>query len=367
MKILYYVSSKEYGGAERYIVDVIKHFSEVNDVYLVCKNPNLFKNLDLATVIPFASSFFRQKGKVKGIKKLFNQITPDIIHFNFHSPYSCRYGVLAAASILPEKRMLGTVHNARRVTSRYPCLGSIRTRLAPKILRHVGLIVVPSKASHDMLSATYAVPREKIRVMYNGFPAASIQDRISRDHAPVAVPGDRVIIGTVSRLAPEKGLDTLLNAFALAHAQMPELFLLLVGGGRLESALRTYACELGIANDILFTGYRDDVNDIIPIFQIAIVPSDYESFPYSLGEAMIQGKPCIATNVGGIPEMVGENGARLVPPKDPASLAMEILSLAKDKAEQIKLGIAARERIITCFTMEGMYAELEALYTELIA
>ena len=103
--------------------------------------------------------------------------------------------------------------------------------------------------------------------------------------------------------------------------------------------------------------------DLVAALDILVMSSYTESFPNAILEAMAMGKPVVATNVGGIPELIeeGQTGF-LVPPRDPKAIADRVLSLCRDSARRLQMGRAARARVESNFTVQAVTARLEGIY-----
>ena len=127
--------------------------------------------------------------------------------------------------------------------------------------------------------------------------------------------------------------------------------------------LKSLANDLGLSQSVHFLGERPDVPDLLSALDILVMSSYTESFPNAILEAMAMGKPVVATNVGGIPEVVeeGQTGF-LVPPRDPKAIADRVLSLCRDSARRLQMGRAARARVEDNFTVQSVSARLEGIY-----
>ena len=145
-------------------------------------------------------------------------------------------------------------------------------------------------------------------------------------------PGAQVV-GVVARLEPEKGHPTLLEAWPAVLRASPSTYLLIVGEGSRRDALEAQARELRIAHRVVFTGRRDDIPAVTAALDVAVLPSYREAQGLTILEAMALSRPVVASNVGGIPEMV-EDGVTglLVPPHDAAALAAAITRLLRPSA-----------------------------------
>lgn len=177
------------------------------------------------------------------------------------------------------------------------------------------------------------------------------------------------VVGTVSRLKPQKDPYTLVQAAAQVVEVVPQTQFVWCGDGELRREIETLVRGLGIHRNFVFTGFRKDVLEIVALFDVFVLSSVFEGLPYTILEAMALGKPVIATNVVGSKDMVvdGQTGL-LVPPRDPHSLAGAILSLIRDNSKARQMGNAGRifveqERR---FHLNGMIGRVELLYESLV-
>jgi glycosyltransferase involved in cell wall biosynthesis len=204
--------------------------------------------------------------------------------------------------------------------------------------RIAGLIGV-SAYVRDRTALLLALPRERTATIYNGvdLDLFSFRSRSSASEGPLTVLA-------VAHLIPEKGIEYLLRAMATVPDRSARL--LVVGDGPEESRLRRLASELGIAERTQFCGLRDDVASLLQEADVFVHPATWaEAFGWTIAEAMASGCAVIATQVGGIPELVedGRSGI-LVPPADAGALARAIALLAGDASLRRELGRNARCR-----------------------
>jgi glycosyltransferase involved in cell wall biosynthesis len=177
-----------------------------------------------------------------------------------------------------------------------------------------------------------------------------------------------IIIGSARRLHPEKGGHyTFLEAAREVVEVFPEgIKLLVVGDGALRSSLERFCQKLGIEKKVIFAGARRDIERFYSIMDIFVLPSTWEPFGNALVEAMAYGIPCVATKVGGIPEIVidGETGI-LVPAENPRKLAEAIIYLLQNPDLAKRMGEAGRKRAKNYFTSERLAREIEEIYFSL--
>jgi len=174
-------------------------------------------------------------------------------------------------------------------------------------------------------------------------------------------------VGVVARLEPEKGHPTLLEAWPAVLLGQPEATLLVIGEGSRREALTAYAASLGLGSRVVFTGRRDDVPAVTAALDVAVLPSYREAQGLSILEAMALSRPVVATNVGGIPEMI-EDGVTglLVPPHDAPALGAAILRLLDDHPLADMLARNAHDLVHERFCVELMVRAIESIYDEAV-
>jgi glycosyltransferase involved in cell wall biosynthesis len=199
----------------------------------------------------------------------------------------------------------------------------------------------------------------RIRTVYNGVDPANFPALDGEPETPT--------ISWVGRVDPIKDLETLLRAFALVRQEMPEARLRMFGSapkGR-ESYLQrcqALAVDLGVDKAATFEGRVEDIRDAYDAGNIVALSSVSEGFPYSLIEAMTCGRACVATDVGGVTEAVGDTGL-VVPPRSPAPLAEACLALLRNGEARRRLGAAARNRALENFTVDTAINTFDEIYS----
>ncbi|WP_447964963.1 glycosyltransferase [Nitrospira sp. Ecomares 2.1] len=171
------------------------------------------------------------------------------------------------------------------------------------------------------------------------------------------------VVGTVARLSPEKGIHHLLHAYSVLQARGIALRLILVGDGPQRGELEALAEGLGISSSVEFMGYQENVEIFLSTFDFFVLPSLTEGIPLSLLEAMANGLPVVATNVGGIPEIiVHQESGLLIPPGNPEDIAQALSRLIQDPGEAKRMANNAQNRIRDYFGMTPMTEAYQYLY-----
>jgi glycosyltransferase involved in cell wall biosynthesis len=180
-----------------------------------------------------------------------------------------------------------------------------------------------------------------------------------------ALAGERPMILAVGRLAAQKGFGTLLEAAAGWRHLDPPPLLVIAGDGPLAGELRARAAVLGV--DVAFAGHRDDVPALLRAAAVFVLPSRWEGQPLVLQEALRAGAAIVATRVGGVPALTGEQAAVLVPPDDPAQLSAAIRSVLSDQPLAGRLRAAALARTATLPSEADAISAVLAAYAAAVA
>ena len=205
---------------------------------------------------------------------------------------------------------------------------------------------------------------ERVDVIFNAAelppPRAGARAELRREFG---LAPDALVVGTLGRLEPQKGVEHLLRAMERILRARPEARLVVVGDGPLRASLGALAERLGIAPAVRFVGWRTDVPEVLAALDVFCLASLWESFGIVLAEAMLAGLPVVATRVDGIPEVVadGETGF-LVSPGSDAELAERVLALLGDAPRRGALGAAGRARALELFSVRRMVAEYERFF-----
>lgn len=176
-----------------------------------------------------------------------------------------------------------------------------------------------------------------------------------------------ILVVTVTRLAPDKGLEYLLEAAAMLPRTQPHIHIVIAGDGPARNRLERLAGRLGVTCRVTFLGFRDDVGDLLAACDMAVLPSLREGLSISLLEAMAAGKAIVATSIGSQREVAAHGElAWLVPPADSRSLQDAIVRLAQDRGMRDCLGANARAVFESHYTEKRMLQSYRQLYLDLV-
>jgi glycosyltransferase involved in cell wall biosynthesis len=289
------------------------------------------------------------------------EVRADIVHAHMYRAETVATRAVIALGEAGQRRpyLVATIHSSR-----------IRSVADQEHLReltpHMDRLIAVSKAIQHKLVDEQRCDAP-VSLIYNGVdlerydnqePCCTLPEEYGME------PGSQ-IVGVVARLEPEKGHPALLEAWPLVLREVPDVYLLIVGEGSRRDALEAQARELRIAHRVVFTGRRDDVPAVTAALDVAVLPSYREAQGMVILEAMALSRPVVASNVGGIPEMI-EDGVTglLVPPHDAAALAAAIVRLLKNHPLADTLGRAGHDMVHDRFCIELMVEAVASIYDD---
>lgn len=215
---------------------------------------------------------------------------------------------------------------------------------------------------------------KKVSVVYNGVGLEKFNPGIDgyKIKREFGIQADVPLAGILSRMGPGKGQEYFMKAASIVKKSVPNIKFIIAGDAVLEeertelSKLVNQAKELKLCDDIIFTGYRSDIPDIMASLDLVVLATEAEPFGRVAIEAMAMAKPVIATNAGGIPEVVKDNiTGILVPPKDVNAMAKAIVELLNNRKRMDEMGARGRERVSKVFSIENNVKATEEIYRAL--
>jgi glycosyltransferase involved in cell wall biosynthesis len=289
------------------------------------------------------------------------EVRADIVHAHMYRAETVATRAVLALAEIGHRRpyLVSTVHSSRIRSSE-------DQQLLLELTPHMDRLIAVSKAIEHKLvdEQRTSVP---VSLIYNGVDLERYDNQEACCTLPEEYgmePGSQ-IVGVVARLEAEKGHPTLIESWPQVLRAVPDAYLLVVGEGSRRDALEAQARELRIAHRVIFTGRRDDVPAVTAALDVAVLPSYREAQGLTILEAMALSRPVVASNVGGIPEMI-EDGVTglLVPPHDADALAAAIIRLLRDHPYADTLARAGHDLVHDRFCIELMVRAVETIYDE---
>jgi glycosyltransferase involved in cell wall biosynthesis len=232
-------------------------------------------------------------------------------------------------------------------------------------------VVVNCEAVAEFCVERRSMDPENIEIIFNGVPLdefREVSDSAAAEAAEeLGIGADTPVVGTVARLEEQKGITHFLNAVPAVKEECPDVKVLIVGDGTLRGALEEEARQLGIADNVIFTGERRDVPRLYKLMDVKVISSIYEGTTLTVFEAMATGTPVVATTVDGVEEVI-EDGATgmLVPPKDAASIA-EVVTDLLTNPNRTRLLSERAEQAVKQYDVRTSMRRIENLYKTVLS
>ncbi len=261
-----------------------------------------------------------------------------------------------------------------------PCIIHIRNLHEKKLeiffykkiakLSSVELIISNSTASSIPITKNIS---KKIKIIHNGIDIEEYSHISKGTLRNETKTKNKIIIGYTGNIIPRKGLDILIKASAKVIQYRNDTVIVIIGrvpiGSNIDYQMKysKLASDLGIANKIIFTGFKKDIRPYVQDMDILTLPSRQEPFGRSIIEAMALGKPVVASNIGGIPEIIthGKDGF-LCPIEDIDALAKSLDKLIKDKSLRLKIGKEAKATIKDRFNVKKLSTDIQDLIKQIL-
>lgn len=330
------------GGVAEYLYMFLKNFKDDNYEHIMVVSQDYKGQLDRFK--PYTSNIYsvpmvrevELKNDIKAIlkvRKILKQIKPDIVYL--HSSKAGAIGRIALAFNFKTKILYnahGWYFNAQISDKKRKIFALIEKILAIKTDKIINI----SKSEYESALKYKIAPKKKMCIIENGIDFTKFEnnDKYREEtRKKYHIENNEIVIGVVGRLTEQKDPMTMIKAFELVYKENKNTRLMYVGSGELEKNVKQYAKEKNILDMIIITGWVNNVEQYIPAFDIAVLPSKWEGFGLVLIEYMACDKPIIATNVGGIKDIIeNEKNGLLVEVENEKQLQEAIKKYIKDKS-----------------------------------
>lgn len=353
MRLVAYTDNVELGGADLSMAHLLARLDPAVDVTVLGVSAAIVEQL--AAARPDASAHLVPRPRsghdwrsLRAHIAAVRRISPDILHVNLASPWSCQYAVAAGA-------LLRRTHVVAVYQLAVPPISERQRRAkqltARGIDRHVGV----GERTSRRVEALVGLPNGSVRTIHNGVP--------DEPHRPRPRPLSGPLIGAVGRLEQQKGFDILVRALS----KIESASLVLVGDGSEREALHELAGDVGVADRVVWAGWSDNARSHFGSFDVFALPSRFEGFPLVMLEALLARSAVVAAEVGDVADAIrdGETGL-LVPSEDSDALSDAIRRLLADEDLRRRLGEQGRRLVLERFTATHMSRAFESLYDELL-
>lgn len=329
------------GGVAEYLYMLIKNIDreQYNNILIVSEDyknqEERFKNIvEKIYFVPMTREINLKSDLISiiAIRKILRKEKSDIVYL-----HSSKAGAIGRIALLFnfKRKILYNAHgwyfNANIGKRKKKIFSIIEKILAIK----TDMIINISQSEYDSAIKYKIAKSKKMCIIENGIDFSRFKDSNKyreETRTKYNIKEDDVVIGVVGRISEQKDPMTSIKAFELVHKENNKTKLMLVGSGELEKEVLEYARQNNIENDIIITGWVNDVEKYIPAFDIAILPSRWEGFGLVIIEYMACDKPIVASNVGGIGNIIkNEENGLLINVSDYIELANNINNLIKNE------------------------------------
>ncbi len=350
-------SSSATSGAEKHVFSLSKILQDRgNYVHVVCPEPGWLPSTLEDAQIPVHNSFMKGKGWGRTMAYLIRTVRRqkiDVIHTHLTRAAYIGY----SAGLLSRVPVVTSVHIANN--------DQIYRRLA----RRSNRLVAVSNYVRGMLHGR-GIPEKYIDTVYNGTDFIDFKSSRPEDFkAELGIPQEKQLIGLIGRVCREKGHLDVVTSMRSIREQHPDAHVLFVGRVEelFQQELDDAIASEGVRNMLTMTGVRHDVPRVLDALTLSTMPSHIETFGIAAIEAMARGKAVVASNVGGLPEVVRHRQTGLLVDLRPGEIAEAVSYLLTNPEEREEMGAAGRRIVEQKFTLQEMVNKLEGVYHRALA
>lgn len=367
IKILFVIGQLDIGGAEQQLLYLAENLDKKKyQVKICCLSKYLGilsqKQLDDLDIVVIPQIMKPDLTRPYKLLRIVKQYQPDLIH-------SYLFVANTWARIIGTMCRVPVIISERNSMSKEPIL----FRFTNIFLRFLGSFLIVN--SHDgakrIISRKQFNP-DKIKVIHNGIPIDKYSYQHKSENLEIlknqfGIQDYEKTIGIIGRLTYQKNHELLIRSFLKIRQLIPKIKILCIGDGPRREALKIFAKELGLEDSIIFTGRRDDIPACLAIIDALALTSRWEGCPNVILEAMAAKVPVIATNVGGLSEIItdGETGF-LIEPDNEDQLSKRILSIINYPQQAEVIIQNAFLEVKNNFSLEKMVSETEKIYSKLL-
>jgi glycosyltransferase involved in cell wall biosynthesis len=370
--IIWMIDSLGPGGAEQLMPSILKNLKQAGFNIRICAlqiragNPiaSDLERLGLSVdLVPIAN--LRRPFNLFRILRYLRLHRPQLLHTQLE--FADILGSVAAKLLgIPS---VSTVHTLDIFPEKKSAWGRMKLRWFLLGIFCDRVIAVSEKTRLHYLQSGGLHP-DKVVTLYNGVDISRFKNtdtsQTARTKQALHLPLNSRIIITIAVLREPKGIQFMIEALPAILEQFPDVHYLIVGDGKYGTALTDLVTSLAIKNHVTFAGHRTDIPDLLACCDIFVLPTLKDALPTVLIEALAAERPIVASDVGGVPEII-ENGVNglLVAPGDPSKLAEACLQLLKNNELSRKIVLAGSKTVQQRFNIDSQIRQLSRMYEEL--
>ncbi|MBD2177244.1 glycosyltransferase family 4 protein [Pseudanabaena sp. FACHB-1998] len=371
--VLIIIDDASIGGGQMHVYLLAKYLLKNNEVAIATESTGWLVDQAKILEIPTYAIAISNKPSLKSFQTIYQLLKSqkfDVIHT--HGGTAGFWGRLAALGLRNKPKVIHTYHGLHYLNNTQLNLSSFKTKIKRFIFQKIDQVLVNitdriicvCQSDYEKAITAKIASSHKTSIVYNGIEIDEFTNPIKRETARhiLGIGNNEFVFGNVGRLHEQKGHEYLLKAFSkIAN----HVHLLVIGDGELRESLLKLAEQLKISDRVNFLGARSNIREFLSAIDVFVLPSLWEGQPIALLEALAMGKPCIASDVDGISEIiVNHKNGYLVQPKDIEGLT-KAMNLTIDSPETLqdfsKEGI---NTITEKFLAQNMAKAIEKIYIE---
>jgi L-malate glycosyltransferase len=365
VKVLHVISGGETGGSRKHLITLLSKFPKDEVALVVFQEGQLSNEAQEAGidvhVIKQTSRY--DLSILKRLTQFINEGSYEILHT--HGPRANLFGAFIKNKI--KALWVTTIHSD-------PKLDFIKTGIKGKLFTTLNLyairkieyfFAVSERFKENLVSL--GIPGKKVKTIYNGIEFQESPTTQTLTRQDIGVSDEDFVITMVARLHPIKGHELVFNS--LKEIQHQNVKLVLVGNGPIEDELKSKVKELKLDAQVIFLGFRQDVDNIYKVSDVSLLASYSESFPLALLEAANQQVPLITTDVGGVKQLVIDDTLGWIVPTGDSNELKEAIKDAYDRKKNgtlKEMGEKQYEYASSHFSLDNLYKEIKNTYQQLL-
>lgn len=366
IKVLVVNGALHIGGAEMVIANIVRNLKDSNIEFVMCplKAGGAVSSELSEEGYKIVNLFDKADGKVDyfrsiKLRKLVIKESIDIVHSHDLSSF---FDACLCRLLYPKIKHVHTYHFGN-----YPNRERKYLLMEKLLWRVPSALVAVGNNQKKLIQKTFAIPDHRITTIWNGVEPQS--PRVRQDFRELRANTDKVLIGSISTLIPQKAIHDLLDVIALLKQKRDDFELLIVGDGYQNNELQIKCRELGLDNTVRWLGWVENASEtILPIFDVFVQSSHWEAMSVVVLEAMASAIPVVATDVGENSDViVSRESGVIVEPGNILDFARALEQLIQNKEEREEIGNAAKQRYSELFTAKKMALSYESLYKNLVS
>ncbi len=376
IKVLHIITNLPVGGAQDNTLLTVEHLDRTKYEVALMSSPEgdwverakALKDIELIFLNRLVRPIrpFNDGAALWQIRSILKRRSFDIVHTHSSKP-----GILGriAAKWAGVPIIIHTIHGFPFHDFMHPAVRWFYINLEKAMARLTDKLLTVSKLNLEKAVQLKFAKRAKFRNIYSGidFKKFDIPLKLKEKRQELGLVNGESIVGMIGRLSEQKAPLDFIRAIPGILKTHAHVQFILIGDGELRDKTWALAKELGVEKKLKILGFRHDIPDLLPLFDVYVLTSLWEGLGRSLTEAMYTARPVVATRVEGVPELVedGKTGL-LIEPRDTPALVRSVVKLLDDKETASRLGAEAAKKISTQFRADVMVKKIEQLYEELL-